>query len=258
MNLPKKITILAILALFNLGLSSQNSVYKEFKICPLGIAYKYSEHIIVKTENKVSDTFYTSKYGHLTSLDTRFPLKKLAYFKESNSFLVLNNRFGIITFTQLDKIGLFESVFVTYSSDGLIWIFDRASNRLLKINENNDTKFQTDNPFFYKNKAYFPTHFFDLKSKMIALDTTFGLFVLDSYGNLLESIPSATISKVFVIQSIVFIIKEGQLFQFDYETYQFKTIKTDVNISGVKNIFYDQGSFYYFDGVEKQKMPLLF
>jgi hypothetical protein len=90
------------------------------------------------------------------------------------------------------------------------------------------------------------------------LDTTFGLFVLDSYGNLLETIPSASISKVFVIQSIVFLIKDGQLFQFDYETYQFKTIKTEVDISTVKNIFYDQGSFYYFDGVEKQKMPLLF
>jgi hypothetical protein len=54
------------------------------------------------------------------------------------------------------------------------------------------------------------------------------------------------------------LIKDKQLFQFDYETYQFKTIKTEVDISTVKNIFYDQGSFYYFDGLEKQKMPLLF
>jgi hypothetical protein len=258
MSLLKKILILAILLFHNFELYSQNHIYNVFKICPLGIEYKYDNQMIVKSENKESDTFYTAKFGSLSFLDTRFPLKKLAYFKESNSFLVLNNRFGIVTHTQLDKIGLFESLFVTYSSDGLIWVFDRVSNRLLKINENNDIKFQTDNPFFYKNKAYFPTHFFDLKSKMIALDTAFGLFVLDSYGNLLESIPSASISKVFVVQSYVLLIKDKQLFQFDYENYQFKTIKTEVDISTVKNIFYDQGSFYYFDGFEKQKMPLLF
>jgi hypothetical protein len=256
MNLPKKITILAILILFNLVLNSQNSVYNEFKICPLGIAYKYDEHSIVKTENKVSDTFYTSKYGHLTSLDTRFPLKKLAYFKESNSILVLNNRFGIVTHTQLDKIGLFESLFVTYSSDGLIWVFDRVSNRLLKINENNDVKFQTDNPFFYKNKAYFPTQYLDLKTKNIALDTSFGLFILDSYGNLLETIPSASISKVFVIQSFVFLIKDGQLFQLDYENNKIKSVKTTAPIDSIKSLFYSEGSFYYFDGIENRKIAI--
>jgi hypothetical protein len=212
--------------------------------------------MIIKSENKQSDTFYTAKFGSLSFLDTRFPLKKLAYFKESNSFLVLNNRFGIVTHTQLDKIGLFESLFVTYSSDGLIWVFDRVSNRLLKINENNDVKFQTDNPFFYKNKAYFPTHFFDLKSKMIVLDTTFGLFVLDSYGNLLESIPAASISKVFVIQSFVFLIKDKQLFQLDYENYKIKSVKTTAPVDSIKSLFYSEGSFYYFDGIENRKIVL--
>jgi hypothetical protein len=212
--------------------------------------------MIIKSENKQSDTFYTAKFGSLSFLDTRFPLKKLAYFKESNSFLVLNNRFGIVTHTQLDKIGLFESLFVTYSSDGLIWVFDRVSNRLLKINENNDVKFQTDNPFFYKNKAYFPTQFFDLKSKMIVLDTTFGLFVLDSYGNLLESIPAASISKVFVVQSFVFLIKDKQLFQLDYENYKIKSVKTTAPVDSIKSLFYSEGSFYYFDGIENRKIVL--
>ncbi len=256
MNLLKKITILVTLILFNLGLNSQNSVYNEFKICPLGIEYKFNEHNIVKTENKVSDTFYTSKYGHLSALDTRFPLKKLAYFKESNSFLVLNNRFGIITYTQLDKIGLFESLFVTYSSDGLIWIFDRASNRLLKINENNDIKFQTANPFFYKNKAYFPTQYFDLKTKNIAIDTSFGLFILDSYSNLIETVPAEFISKIFVIQTFVFLIKDEQLCQFNYENYKIKPIKTSVPIGSIKSLFYLEGSFYYFDGIENRKIVL--
>ena len=256
MSLLKKILILAILLFLNFELYSQNHTYNDFKICPLGIEYKYDNQMIIKSENKQSDTFYTAKFGSLSFLDTRFPLKKLAYFKESNSFLVLNNRFGIVTHTQLDKIGLFESLFVTYSSDGLIWVFDRVSNRLLKINENNDVKFQTDNPFFYKNKAYFPTHFFDLKSKMIVLDTTFGLFVLDSYGNLLESIPAASISKVFVIQSFVFLIKDKQLFQLDYENYKIKSVKTTAPVDSIKSLFYSEGSFYYFDGIENRKIVL--
>jgi hypothetical protein len=138
----------------------------------------------------------------------------------------------------------------------LIWVFDRVSNRLLKINENNDVKFQTDNPFFYKNKAYFPTQFFDLKSKMIVLDTTFGLFVLDSYGNLLESIPAASISKVFVVQSFVFLIKDKQLFQLDYENYKIKSVKTTAPVDSIKSLFYSEGSFYYFDGIENRKIVL--
>jgi hypothetical protein len=256
MNLLRKITILVILILFNLELNSQISVYNDFKICPLGIEYKYDNHKIIKSENNLYDTFYTAKFGSLTFLDTRFPLKKLAFFKESNSFLVLNNRFGIITYTQLDKIGLFESIFVTYSSDGLIWIFDRASNRLLKINENNDIKFQTENPFFYNNKSYFPSQYFDMKTKMIALDSSFGLFVLDSYGNLLEAIPYASISKFFVVQSYVFLIKEEKIILFDYENNNFKYVKTLTPVDTIKSLFYKQGSFYYFDGLENRKIVL--
>ncbi len=258
MNLLRKITILVILILCNKELNSQSSSYNDFKICPLGIEYKYDNQKIIKSENNQPDTFYTAKFGSLTFLDTRFPLKKLGYFKESNSFLVLNNRFGIITYTQLDKIGLFESIFVTYSSDGLIWIFDRASNRLLKINENNDIKFQTENPFFYNNKSYFPSQYFDMKTKMIALDTSFGLFVLDSYGNLLEAIPTAYIPKFFIVQSFVFMIKEKKIVLFDYENNKFKYVKTSTPVDTIKSLFYKQGSFYYFDGVEIKKFLLDF
>lgn len=227
------------------------------KICPLGIEYKFSESMIVKTENNISDTFYTSKFGKLSFLDTRFPLKKIAYFKESNSFLVLNNRFGIVTQTALDKIGLFESIFVTYSSDGLIWVFDRASNRLLKINENNDIKFQIENPFIFQNKMFYPSFYFDLKTKMIALDTLFGIFVLDSYGNLLDTYSTSNITNIFEVQGLIFLVKEHCLYQYDIEYNELKKVKTNADLTKMKNILYANGKFYGFDGIEKQIIEMI-
>jgi hypothetical protein len=158
------------------------------------------------------DSLITKKWGDLSSIDIKFSLKTLCYFKDNNLVVILDDRLGQLSQFRLNQVGIYNSNFAKFSSDGMIWVYNSDDQSLYKINENNFVKFKAKNPFTANNISYNPQFFFDLKNQLIACDTSFGLFLLDAYGNQISNSPIDSIQNVFLLQDHVVVKKNEQLF----------------------------------------------
>jgi hypothetical protein len=79
----------------------------------------------------------------------------------------------------------------------MILVLDVSNNSLYKINENGVKISQNPNPFRIGNQSYFPTQIIQLRNQSLALDTNYGLFIINEYGNLIQHLPLKSYKYLF-------------------------------------------------------------
>lgn len=187
--------------------------------------YIYPNQIVRLSEDKAfSDTFNFNYSKERYTIDLKFPLKNLFYNKQKNSIELLNSRWGTMTTLKLDKVEIYQPSLVKFSSDENFWVLDITSNFLYKINEMGIKKYVKKNPFIVKNRYYFPTDLFDFKSYIIAFDINYGLFIIDDYGNLFQSIEIKSPKSFLVLKEDVYVQTNDSIIEYKFET-KSKTLK---------------------------------
>lgn len=158
--------------------------YIDVSIDPLDNFYRITKNYIVKSNIDFlrNDTLRIESSSKLNSIDTKFPLKTLYFYSDKNRIQIINSRSGVLSDLKLDNLGIFQPKFVKFSSDGMIWIYDKFDNILYKVNENNQIKFNKKNPFVFKNSIMNPIDFMDIKNQVFVLDSSFGVLILNNYG----------------------------------------------------------------------------
>lgn len=167
---------------------SIDSNLKYIKVDKLNNIWYIYENKIIRTssEQAYNDTLDNLNIQQL-SLDLSTPLKNLFYFRNKNSVEIKNSRWGLISSFKLDALQIFEPSLVNFTSDKMVLILDVRENMLYKLNENGVKVNQKTNPFRIYNKYYFPKEMIPYKNYCIALDTTYGIFLIDDYGNLSQT-----------------------------------------------------------------------
>jgi hypothetical protein len=174
----------------------------------------YDNKIIRKSiEKAYNDTIENIHIPQL-SLDLTIPLKNLFYYRDKNRVEIKNSRWGTISSFKLDALQIFQPCFVNFSTDKMIWILDVSSNTLYKLNENGVKISQKPNPFKVENKFFYPTELIQLKNECIALDKTYGIFILDDYGNLVQHLKTDSTQKIFEYKGKVYLSHGKTLIQF--------------------------------------------
>lgn len=175
-------------------------------------------------ENR-KDSFEYGNFGVLETIDTRFPHKKLLFFKNSNRFIIINNRMGILSNTRLDALGIFQAEWVQYAADGLIWCFDSDNRTLIKINENNEIKYKNSNISNTFPQNFKPSQFIDFKKSLCLIDYNKGILVLDNFGNFQSFKEIQNLKNVFNINNILVILNDDGLFIVDLKTMNFEKME---------------------------------
>jgi hypothetical protein len=147
-------------------------------------------------------------------MDLNTPLKNLFYFRNKNTIEIKNSRWGVISNIKLDPLHIFEPSFVKFTADKMIWILDVSENILYKLNENGVKISQKRNPFKVNGQFYFPTEVVQIKNYTLALDTSYGIFILDDYGNLVQYKKMGSCQGIFEYKGNAYLSKQNYLIQF--------------------------------------------
>ena len=188
----------------------------------------YDDKIIRKSEDKAYvDTFLLYDKFSTFSFDLRFPLKTLVYSFSKNRIDIKNSRWGTNASLSLDRIPFFQPALVQYSSDENFWILDKISNQMAKVNEVGMVKFSKMNPFRINNHSYQPTQLIDRKNYLVAMDSTFGLFVMDDYANLIQTLPIENLQSIFEYKGLLYIQKKDSMMEYRWNSENRQLVSTN-------------------------------
>jgi hypothetical protein len=198
-------------------------------------------------ENR-KDSFEYGNFGNLHFLDTRFPHKKLLFFKNSNRFVIINNRMGVISNTRLDALGIYQAEWVQYAADGLIWCYDSDNKILMKINENNEVKYKNTNISKAFPNQFNPSQFIDFKKYLCLVDYNYGILILDHFGNLKSLKEIKLLKNTYNINNQLVILKEDGLFivNIDTMTLEKMDIINQVNFEKKSDLIEWNQKLYFF------------
>jgi hypothetical protein len=194
---------------------SRDTTLLDLKVDKLNNKWLFFENRIIRVspEKSYNDTLDNLNLRQL-SLDLNTPLKNLFYFRHKNTIEIKNSRWGVISNIKLDPLHIFEPAFVKFTVDKMIWVLDVSENILYKLNENGVKISQKRNPFKVNGQFYFPTEVVQIKNYTLAIDTSYGIFILDDYGNLVQSKKMGSCQGIFEYKGNAYLNKQNYLFQF--------------------------------------------
>ena len=159
---------------------SVDSALIDLKVDKLNNKWYIYDHKIVRSSAEIAynDTLNFQNIGNV-QLDLQIPLKNLFFHRSSNTIEINNSRWGVLSKFRLDQLQIYQPTFVKFTLDKMILVLDVNNNSLYKINENGVKISQNLNPFRIGNQSYFPTQIIQLRNQSLALDTNYGLFIIN-------------------------------------------------------------------------------
>jgi len=150
-------------------------------------------------------------FGNLFSIDVSNPMKILAFYKDYNKILFLDNMLapsgGSI---DLSAIG-FDQVTLTCSShDNGMWVFNSLNFEIVRMEPSLKISHQSGNIAQLTGNAIKPTALFETNNKVYLCDTIAGVLVFDVFGTYIKTIPIKSIVDLQVENNILYFIdKKG-------------------------------------------------
>lgn len=169
----------------------------------LGNVYLLENNQITKKTLEKTYHYSNLLYGEITSIDTRNPMQVLVFYKDFQTFVLLDNQLNevqnvnlTVLFPELDVRLVSASIKNTY------WIFDSISQKIFLFNISKNELKQVSNPLdnsfkFWNSNA---NHFFFESENQI--------HVFDIYGKMTSSSIKITYDQLFPIEPSQFIIKD--------------------------------------------------
>ncbi len=160
-------------------------------------------------------------FGNLFSIDVSNPMKILAFYKDYNKILFLDNMLapsgGSI---DLSSIG-FDQVTLTCSShDNGIWVFNSLNFEIVRMEPSLKISHQSGNIAQLTGNAIKPTALFETNNKVYLCDTIAGVLVFDVFGTYIKTIPIKSIVDLQVENNILYFIDKKGFGSFNMDLLQ--------------------------------------
>ncbi|HPQ22244.1 MAG TPA: hypothetical protein PK147_10355 [Saprospiraceae bacterium] len=126
--------------------------------------------------------FSNKRYGNLTNLDLRDPLRILVFIDDFDQLLFLDNTLSLIGELRLSDLGYTDVTAACRSNDDKIWIFDRAMRKLIKIDElgNKILESSVFEDYGVENAA--PFKMIEAENSLVLADKNQGILLFDNLG----------------------------------------------------------------------------
>jgi hypothetical protein len=160
-------------------------------------------------------------YGSLFSLDVSNPMKILAFYKDYNKVLFLDNMLApTASSIDLSSIG-FDQVTLTCSShDNGMWVFNSLNFELVRMEPTLKISHQSGNIAQLTGSAIKPTSLFESNNKVYLCDTLFGVLVFDVFGTYIKTIPIKSIVDLQLENNVLYFIDKKGFGNFNLELLQ--------------------------------------
>ena len=150
----------------------------------IGNCYVIKENNFLIKYNSLGDSvaqFNEVKKGKVTQIDVSNPLRILLYYADFNQIIILDNMLSKKQVLKLNTIGIFNAPCVANSMDGNIWVYDQASNNLLKL-DNQLALLSTTNLRNMLSESIDPIYMVEQERNLFLVDSVQGIYKFDLYG----------------------------------------------------------------------------
>ena len=164
--------------------------------------------------------------GNLFTLDVSNPMKILAFYKDYNKILFLDNMLansgGNI---DLSSIGFDQATLACTSHDNGIWLYNSLNFEIVRMDPNLKISNQSGNLAQITGNAIKPTALFENNNRVYLCDTLSGVMVFDVFGTYIKTIPIKSIRDLQVENNNLYFIDQKGFGTFNNDLLQQKEIE---------------------------------
>jgi len=138
------------------------------------------------------------RYGKISTIDVRNPLKVLVYYKNYSAIVVLDKLLTFRNQIELKPLQFFEVNAIANTYDNNIWIYDEQNFRIKKIDDKGVLLFDYPDLRNEFNIAPSAEKLIDEDNQLYLIDQEQGVFIFDYYGAYNRNIPLKDLSHIAV------------------------------------------------------------
>lgn len=129
-----------------------------------------------------------ANFGTLYSVDFTNPLKKLLFYKDFATIVVLDRYLAQRTTIDLKKFNILQPLAIGLAYDNNIWVFDGYDSKLKRINEQGSILLETPDFRTLFSLSPDPQKIISDNNLVYVADPVNGIFVFDNYGSFKKKI----------------------------------------------------------------------
>ncbi|MEA3318131.1 MAG: hypothetical protein U9R54_09255 [Bacteroidota bacterium] len=186
-------------------------------------------------------------FGNIAFLDVSDPFRILAFYKDFNQVVILDNTLSPIgNPVLLDDIDVYDCKAICTSKNGGFWIFDNNKFQLLYFDNNLQQKHKSISISNLFNSKKIENDMFFMKENnnnvYISIPAV-GILNFDKYGALIKIYPILNINILNILNNQIMYCKNNKIFTYDLENYNTNIKELAIN-SKIKNCKIEQ-NFYF-------------
>ena len=175
----------------------------------LGNLYALNKQEVFKYDSngKLLQKNSLKSLGNLFTIDVSNPMKILAFYKDYNKVLFLDNMLAPSGSTiDLSAIGFDQATLACTSHDNGIWLFNSLNFELVRMDPSLKISNQSGNIAQLTGNPIKPTVLFENNNQVYLCDTLTGVLIFDVFGTYIKTIPIKSISDLQVENNILYFI----------------------------------------------------
>ncbi len=144
--------------------------------------------------------YTTEKMIPVTSLDVTNRFRIFGYYKNNQSYILLDQNFKILNENSMDPRLVGNGVAACYASDHTIWIFDDLDFSIKKLNPSlNQVIIDIQLPLLVEANQFVIIQLEEYQNRIYVNNLGNGVYVFDTFGNFLKELKISTrhIFKIF-------------------------------------------------------------
>jgi hypothetical protein len=193
----------------------------------LGNCYVIENNQLTKYDNngKTLSTYSNKDFGTLKYADASNPLHLLLFYPDFLQVVYLDKTLSSKGVSiPLDTYGMDQAILVCASYDNGFWAYDSREFSLKKIDSQFLQKYNSGNIRQSTGKDINPTFLIEWDKQVYLNDPKLGIFVFDSFGAYVKTIPLTGIASFQFIGEELIYFKDGKLKSFHLKTLAEKNI----------------------------------
>lgn len=202
---------------------------REIVLDALGNLYLISESSLFKYDlsGKLLHSYTNFQYGNIHSVTVNNHLKIMVFHKETGKIIFLDDRLSPIgTEFDLFAANQYTITLATYSLNNQIWLYDQGYSTL----EIRDFHFAMTNKTTYNFENFQPVQLVEITgNNFLMLNPDQGIYLFDSFGTLIKTLPLKTKYPVQVLNNSIYYISENQLHKYNHKELREEILDFPVN-----------------------------
>lgn len=217
----------------------------HIEIDAFGNIYEMNQNEVIKYNSLgvLQKKFSTKRYGTIDVLDVTNPLKILAYYKDFQQIIFLDNQLTATSnMISLESMGYEQTNVICSSSNNSFWIFDKQNNELLRFNADLKPLVKTGNLKRILDININPTFIQEHNNYVYLNCPNEGILVFDIYGTYYKTVPIKQLKEFRIINGDIFYYQNNTLKQYQPST--FNTIEKPFPDTLIKTVYWQNNKFY--------------